>query len=37
MSSLRILPVDDSPTMRRILANSLKHLGYDEIIEAENG
>ncbi len=37
MSSLRILLVDDSPTMRRILANSLKHLGYDDIIEAENG
>jgi len=37
MSSLRILLVDDSPTMRRILVNSLKRLGYDEIIEAENG
>ena len=29
--------VDDSPTMRRILSNSLKHLGYEDISEAKNG
>ena len=32
-----ILFVEDSPTMRRIIANSLKRLGYPDIIEAENG
>ncbi len=32
-----ILFVEDSPTMRRIIANSLKRLGYTDIIEAENG
>ncbi|MBU1707398.1 response regulator [bacterium] len=34
---MKILLVDDSPTMRRILQNSLKHLGYEDISEAENG
>ena len=37
MASLKILLVDDSPTMRRILANALKHLGYKDVAEAENG
>lgn len=37
MASMKILLVDDSPTMRRILQNSLKHLGYEDISEAENG
>ena len=37
MASLKILLVDDSPTMRRILVNSLKHLGYEDVAEAENG
>ena len=32
-----ILFVEDSPTMRRIIANSLKRLGYTDIIEAEHG
>jgi len=32
-----ILFVEDSPTMRRIIANSLRQVGFDEIIEAENG
>ena len=32
-----ILFVEDSPTMRRIIVNSLKQLGEAEIIEAENG
>ena len=34
---MKILLVDDSPTMRRILQNSLKHLGYEDVSEAENG
>lgn len=33
----RVLFVEDSPTMRRIIANSLRQVGFDEIIEAENG
>ena len=37
MASVKVLLVDDSPTMRRILQNSLKHLGYEDISEAENG
>ena len=32
-----ILFVEDSPTMRRIIANCLRQAGFDEIIEAENG
>ncbi|MEE9464520.1 MAG: response regulator [Candidatus Neomarinimicrobiota bacterium] len=32
-----ILFVEDSPTMRRIIANTLQRLGYSDIIEAENG
>jgi two-component system, chemotaxis family, chemotaxis protein CheY len=34
---MKILTVDDSATMRRIIKNSLKALGYAEVIEAENG
>ncbi len=34
---MKILLVDDSPTMRRILQNSLKQLGYEDVSEAENG
>jgi len=34
---MKILTVDDSATMRRIIKNSLKAVGYDEVIEAENG
>ncbi len=33
----RILFVEDSPTMRRIIANSLKQLGIKNFAEAENG
>ncbi len=33
----RILFVDDSPTMRRIIANALKNLGINNYDEAENG
>jgi two-component system chemotaxis response regulator CheY len=35
--SMKILTVDDSATMRRIIKNSLKAIGYSEVIEAENG
>jgi two-component system chemotaxis response regulator CheY len=34
---VKIITVDDSATMRRIIKNSLKALGYQDIIEAENG
>ena len=34
---LKFLVVDDSLTMRRIVSNSLKNLGYNNFIEAENG
>jgi len=37
MSDLKFLIVDDSPTMRRILFNTLKRLGYNDIEEAEHG
>ncbi len=33
----RILFVEDSPTMRRIIANSLRQLGVKNFEEAENG
>lgn len=34
---MKILVVDDSSTMRRIITNCLKGLGENEIIEAEDG
>ncbi len=34
---LTILVVDDSPTMRRIICNTLDRLGYKNHVEAENG
>ncbi len=37
MSSIKFLAVDDSPTMRRIVANTLRRIGYDDIVEAANG
>ena len=37
MGALRILAVDDSPTMRRIIINTLKRAGYDDVVEAEDG
>lgn len=37
MSDLKVLLVDDSPTMRRIIQNSLNKIGYDDLISAENG
>lgn len=37
MSSKRVLVVEDSPTMRRIITNALQRIGFADIIEAENG
>ncbi len=34
---MKFLVVDDSSTMRRIIKNSLKRIGYESIEEAENG
>ena len=34
---MRILVVDDSSTMRRIIINTLGKLGYSDIVEAANG
>jgi two-component system chemotaxis response regulator CheY len=36
-ADMKIITVDDSATMRRIIKNSLKAVGYNEVIEAENG
>ena len=33
----KVLVVDDSPTMRRIVTNTLKRIGYADLKEAENG
>ncbi len=37
MGDLKILAVDDSPTMRRIIINTLKHAGYNDVTEASDG
>lgn len=34
---MKILVVDDSSTMRRIIKNTLQRLGYEDILEAEDG
>ena len=34
---MRILVVDDQPTMRRVIVNMLKRLGYDYCLEAKDG
>lgn len=34
---MKFLVVDDSPTMRRIVCNALKEIGYSEVTEAEDG
>ena len=36
-TNLRILVVDDSPTMRRIIVNALKELKFHKIDEADDG
>lgn len=35
--ALKFLVVDDSVTMRRIVANSLRNLGYEDFVEAGDG
>jgi two-component system chemotaxis response regulator CheY len=35
--AMRILVVDDFSTMRRILKNTLRQLGYENIVEADDG
>jgi two-component system, chemotaxis family, chemotaxis protein CheY len=37
MASIRILIVDDSITIRRIITNALKTVGFTDTIEASNG
>jgi two-component system chemotaxis response regulator CheY len=37
VSDLRILAVDDSPTMRRIIINTLKRAGFTNVTEACDG
>jgi two-component system chemotaxis response regulator CheY len=37
VQNLRILAVDDSPTMRRIIINTLKRVGFSNVSEAMNG
>jgi len=37
MQDMKVLFVDDSPTMRRIMVNSLKKIGFTDLVEAENG
>ena len=34
---MKFLIVDDSPTMRRIVSNALREIGYSELTEAEDG
>ena len=34
---MKFLVVDDSPTMRRIVCNALREIGYSELAEAEDG
>jgi two-component system chemotaxis response regulator CheY len=34
---MKILVVDDSLTMRRIIVNSLNRLGFKDVVEADNG
>ncbi|MCK4296580.1 MAG: hypothetical protein KAW56_15205 [Candidatus Marinimicrobia bacterium] len=37
MLDKKVLFVDDSPTIRRIIMNSLKKIGFSNITEAESG
>jgi two-component system chemotaxis response regulator CheY len=35
--SIKVLVVDDFATMRKIIRNVLKQIGFDDIVEAEDG
>ncbi len=35
--TLKLLVVDDSSTMRRIIKNTLQRLGFNDVLEAEHG
>ncbi|MBI5464518.1 MAG: response regulator [Ignavibacteriales bacterium] len=37
MATTRFLVVDDSATMRRIVINTLKTIGYEDVVEAGDG
>jgi two-component system chemotaxis response regulator CheY len=37
VQNLKILAVDDSPTMRRIIINTLKRAGFSDVVEATDG
>ena len=37
MAGQKFLVVDDSLTMRRIVVNALKTLGYEQVVEAQDG
>jgi two-component system chemotaxis response regulator CheY len=37
MEAKKVIFVEDSPTMRRIIMNSLNKIGIDDVTEAENG
>jgi len=37
VADLKILAVDDSPTMRRIIINTLKRAGFHDVTEATDG
>ena len=36
-TSIKVLVVDDMSTMRRIVKNVLKQIGYTDLVESENG
>ena len=36
-TSLKVIVVDDMSTMRRIIKNVLKQIGFSDMVEAENG
>ena len=37
MDNKKVIFVEDSPTMRRIIMNSLNKIGISQVVEAENG
>ncbi len=37
LTKLKVLVVDDFPTMRRIIKNLLKQIGITNVVEADNG